>query len=149
MVNDEYVVFLNKSNVVLPGSPTGLALWVYGDGSGHFLNVWVQDTAGQVRQFTFGRVRHVGWQPMIAALDPTAPWPQAHISGPDSSQLVYPLTLDALVFDAVPHNAGPFSGAIYLNDMATVSAAASPLATQLPDSSPANSTPTAQAAGKH
>jgi hypothetical protein len=61
---------------------------------------------------------------MNATLDPAAPWPQGHVSGPDSSQLVYPLSVGALVFDAVPHNAGPFSGAIYLDDLATASVGA-------------------------
>jgi hypothetical protein len=53
VVDNEFVVFLNTSGVALPGNPTALSLWVYGDGSGHYLNVWVKDSAGQVRQFTF------------------------------------------------------------------------------------------------
>jgi hypothetical protein len=124
VVDQEYVVFLSPSGVPLAGQPSALTLWVYGDGSGHFLNTWVKDATGQVRQFTFGRVNHKGWQQMTAALDSSAPWPQGHISGPDSSQLTYPLTLEALVLDAVPHNAGPFTGAIYLDDLATAAGGA-------------------------
>ncbi len=148
VVDSEYVVFLNKSAVGLPGTPAALTLWVYGDGSGHFLNVWLQDSAGQVRQFTFGRVTQHGWQLMTAPVNPAAPWPQGHISGPASAHLDYPLSLYALVFDAVPHNAGPFKGAIYLNDLATSNTATGVSMAEPPASNLLNSTPTATAPGK-
>jgi hypothetical protein len=148
VVDNEYVVFLNRSGVVLPGTPAALTLWVYGDGSGHFLNVWLQDSAGQVRQFTFGRVTQHGWQQMTAPIDPAAPWPQGHISGPASGQLVYPLSLDALVLDAVPHNAGPFKGAIYLDDLATADNATGISMAEPPASAGLDGTPTAKAPGK-
>ena len=102
----------------MPGKPAALTAWVYGDGSGHFLNAWVKDSAGQVRQFSFGRVSHQGWQQMVAPLDTSADWPQGHISGYDSAQLAYPLSLYALVLDAVPHGTAS-SGTIFLDDVAT------------------------------
>jgi len=117
-VDNEFVVFLNTAETAIPGKPAALTAWVYGDGSGHYLNSWVRDSAGQVRQFPFGQVSHQGWKQMTAPLDTSAAWPQGHISGIDDAQLVFPLSLHALVLDAVPHGKAS-SGSIFLDDMAT------------------------------
>ncbi len=113
-VSNAFVVFLN--DVQLPGQPTGLLAWVYGDGSGHFLNTWIGDANGQVRQYTFGRVFHAGWQQMIAWFDDTRPWPNTYISGPDNGKLSYPITFKALVLDAAPHGTAT-KGAIYIDEV--------------------------------
>lgn len=115
-VANNYVVFLKKPPAPIPGQPSALTLWVYGDGSGHFLNAWIQDAQNEVRQFTFGQVLHANeWQAMTLRLDTSAGWPQAHISGPDNGQLDYPLRLFALVLDA--QGAPATSGVIYLDDL--------------------------------
>lgn len=130
-VERNYVVFRRQPPAAIPGQPTALTLWVYGDGENHFLNAWIRDSAGEVRSFTFGRVAHAGaWQAMTAVLDTTAPWPQDHISGSDNGRLDYPISLDAFVLDGVPDGGGPFSGAIYLDDLAT--GAAPPAAPESP-----------------
>ena len=72
------------------GQPTALSAWVYGDGSGHFLNVWLRDSGGQVRQYSFGQIKHEGWQQLTAVLDDAAGWPNVHISGPDTGKLSFP-----------------------------------------------------------
>ncbi len=115
-VDNNYVVFLKKPPAPIPGQPSALTLWVYGDGSGHFLNAWIEDAQDEVRQFTFGQVQHAGsWQPMTLALDTTAGWPQSHISGPDNGTLDYPLRLFGLVLDA--EGSPATSGVIYLDDL--------------------------------
>ncbi len=119
-----YVVFRRVPPAPIPGRPASLKLWVYGDGSGHFLNAWIRDSQSELRSFTFGQVNHTGWQEMTASLDTTAPWPQAHISGPDNGVLDFPISLDSFVFDGVPDGGGPFSGAIYLDDLSTSDVAA-------------------------
>jgi hypothetical protein len=118
-VAENYVVLLHKPRPLpIQGNPCTLKLNVYGDGSGHFLNAWVSDSKGEVRQFSFGRIEHNGsWQPMTALLDTSAPWPQVHISGPDNGRLDFPISLNALVLDAVGD--GPFRGSIYLDDLVT------------------------------
>jgi len=135
-VTKNYVVFTRVPAAAIAGQPAALSLWVYGDGSGHFLNAWVRDKAGEVRQFTFGQVAHTGWQEMIASLDTTASWPQAHISGPDNGRLDFPITLDSVVLDGVPDGGGPFSGAIYVDDLGTSDVAVSQAPTQ-PSAAPA------------
>lgn len=118
-VANNFVVFRARPTIPLPGQPTGLSAWVYGDGSGNYLNAWVQDSAGQVRQYTFGRVAHQGWQQMTAWFDDAAGWPNVHISGYDSGKLAFPASLFGLVLDGVPDGQAS-AGTIYLDDIKTV-----------------------------
>ncbi|MCL4505423.1 MAG: protein kinase [Chloroflexi bacterium] len=113
-VDSAFVVFLNS--VSLSGQPTGLVAWVYGDGSGHFLNTWIADGSGQVRQYSFGRIYHTGWQQMVAWFDDTRPWPNSYISGPNNGKLSYPYTFKAFVLDAAPHGVAT-KGAIYIDEV--------------------------------
>lgn len=115
-VAKNYVVFTAKPALAIPGQATGITAWVYGNGSNHFLNVWVQDAAGEVRAYTFGQIKHQGWQQMTAWLDETRGWPNGHISGADDGRLTYPAHLYAVVLDGVPDGQGS-SGAIYLDDL--------------------------------
>ena len=111
-VQDDFVVFRNGA--ALSAQATGMAAWVYGDGSGHFLNIWVEDSAGEVRQFSFGRIYHNGWRSMVAWFDVTLPWPQTHISGQDKAALQPPYKFYALVLDRV---SGSNTGTIYVDEM--------------------------------
>ncbi|MGE5603123.1 MAG: hypothetical protein ACM30E_08730, partial [Nitrososphaerales archaeon] len=118
-VTDNYVVFSSRPPLSIPGTPTALSIWVFGDGSGHFLNAWVQDSQGEVRAFHFGAIGAAGtWQKLTAPLDTTAPWPQGHISGPDNGKIDYPIKLYALVLDGIPDGAAS-QGTIYLDDIMT------------------------------
>ncbi len=125
-VADNYVVFEARPALSLPGRPTGLTAWVYGDSAGHFLNVWIKDNAGEVRSYTFGQIKHQGWQQLTAWFDDQAPWPVGHISGTDNKTLDYPAALSAIVLDGVPDNQAS-RGVIYLDDVRTTSA---PIPTQ-------------------
>ena len=117
-VRNNYVVFQARPPIALSGRPETLTVWVYGDGSEHYLNAWIQDSAGEVRQFTFGRITHRDtWQQMTLTLDTKAPWPQGPISGRDNGQLDYPISLRALVLDAVPREDVAYKGVIYLDDL--------------------------------
>jgi len=134
-VNNNYVVYVAQPAIALGGQPTGLTAWVYGNGSGHFLNTWVQDTAGEVRQYTFGRIDHQGWEQMTAWFDESRGWPNGSISGGDNGRLNYPVSLYALLVDGVPDGQAS-DGAIYLNDVATTSAAIVAQATAAPSQQP-------------
>ena len=142
-VAKNYVVFTRIPAASITGQPAALKLWVYGDGSGHFLNAWVRDNQGEVRQFTFGKITHTGWQELEAPLDTTAAWPQAHISGTDNGRLDFPISLDSLVLDGVPDGGGPFSDAIYVDDLGTGDVTAPQAAAPAPA---ANTAPAAPAA---
>jgi hypothetical protein len=141
-VKDNFVVFQPRPAVPIAGQPSALYAWVYGDGSGHMLNAWLQDGSGQVRQYTFGPIKHQGWQQMTAPLDDAAGWPNVHISGPDSGKLAFPVALSALVLDGIPDGSAG-KGAINIDDL-TASAQTAPQATS--GSSPAAATPAPAAA---
>lgn len=145
-VPNNYVVFLRQPPLKIPGKPEALNLWVYGDGSGHFLNAWIKDAQGEVRQFTFGKVLHADtWQQMTVTLDTTADWPQGHISGADNGQFDYPIQLHALVLDAVADGVAS-KGVLYLDDLATGAGVATPMSAQpadTPATTPAEPVPPA------
>lgn len=111
---NDYVVFLQENAV--PGEPTALQVWVYGDGSGHYLNAWIRDSAGQTWQVPFGRITHTGWQQMTGYLDPAQAWPWQHISGPKNDTIEYPITFRGFVLDDL-NDAYTGSGEIYLDDL--------------------------------
>jgi hypothetical protein len=132
---NDFVVF--SQSFKLGGRPNQVSAWVYGDGSKHFLNVWLRDAAGETWQFPLGQIKHSGWQQMLALLDPASPWPAGHIDGPSNSSIDYPADLRALVLDDVP-DGYVGSGAIYIDDLSCAEGPA-----PLP---PATSRPSAPAA---
>ena len=110
------LIFTRKPPLPIAGAPDELTIMVFGDGSGHNLNVWVMDSQGEVRQYTFGRIQHAAaWQPMHVRLDSDNPWPDQHVSGPDNGQLDYPIRLYALALYA--SDDGPAQGVIYLDQL--------------------------------
>jgi hypothetical protein len=118
-VTDNYVVFLARPSVPVAGSPTGLTAWVFGDGSGHFLNTWMKDSGGEVRQYTFGEVTHLGWKKMTARFNEKYGWPNGHVSGTDDGKLSFPVSLYALVLDGVPDGTAS-SGTIYVDEISAI-----------------------------
>ena len=89
-----------------PAGPQSLKLWVYGDGSGHFLNVWIRDSQAELRSFTFGQVNIPPGKrcPPLWTLPP--PGRSAHFR-PRQRRLDFPISLDSFVFDGVPDGGGP------------------------------------------
>jgi hypothetical protein len=114
--DNDYVVFLQTRP--LAERPNALSIWVYGDASGHYLNVWIKDDNGQTWQMSFGQIKHTGWQELIARLDPDQAWPVGHVSGPDNGIIDYPISFRAIVLDDAPDS---FSGrgTIYLDDLSS------------------------------
>ncbi|HXV97555.1 MAG TPA: flagellar filament outer layer protein FlaA, partial [Anaerolineae bacterium] len=121
--NNDYVVFLWSQ--ALGGRPNQITAWVNGDGAGHFLNLWVKDSAGETWQFSFGQIKHTGWQQMSALISPNQPWPAGHIDGPSNGAIDYPLSFQALVLD---DGSDDFSGSgtIYIDDLAGAEGALPP-----------------------
>jgi len=52
--SEDYVVFIRSLS--LAGQPNAVGAWVYGDGSGHYLNVWIQDAQNEIWSVHLGRV---------------------------------------------------------------------------------------------
>jgi len=124
--SDDYVVFLGRPALAIPGQPKGVCMQVFGDGSGNFLNMWVQDGAGAKWAFSFGKINHQGWQALSAPFDPNLGWPNGLL--PDSSkaeQPTYPLSLYAFVLDGEPRQL--LTGAIYLDELIATDAPGHPI----------------------
>ena len=139
--DEDYVVFLHS--ISLSGQPNTVGAWVYGDGSGHHLNVWIKDARGEVWAVHLGKVGGSGWRQMVGTLDPNLPWPSGHVSGPDNGSVDYPVSFYALVLDRP--GSGPQSGQIYFDDISVWQAQVDATVTPLPQAtatSAAEETPT-------
>lgn len=133
---DDFVVFVNV--VRLNGAPNTISAWVYGDGSGHLVNAWIQDAQNQVWSIHLGRVGPEGWQQMTGTIDASRPWPSGPVSGPDNGAIDYPIRFYAIVLDRP--GSGPTQGAIYLDDISVSQvegSTAQPEATAAPPGGPA------------
>jgi serine/threonine protein kinase len=138
---DDYVVFVHPMS--LAGQPNTIGAWVYGDGSGHYVNVWVQDAQNEMWSVHLGRVGDARWQQMAGTLAPNLPWPSGHVSGPDNGVVDYPVRFHALVVDRP--GSGPQSGQIYIDDVSvwrSETAPTPPPATAVPATPPGGAVPT-------
>ena len=115
--DNDYVVFMQQN--AIPGRPNALQVWVYGDGSGNYLNAWVRDAEGQTWQVPLGRVQHSGWGQMSGVIQAGQKWPWQHISGPNNQQVDYPLLFRAFVLDDFGNDYRG-EGVIYLDDLAAL-----------------------------
>lgn len=115
-VTDQHFIVLRRpSSVPVPGKPDLMTAQVYGDGSGHYLNVWLQDSDSEIWQFTFGQINHTGWHTLALPLDPNADWPVDVVQRKRNSKVDYPLRLHSLVLDSTSNQST--SGVIYLDDL--------------------------------
>ena len=112
--DNDFVVFQEEH--AISGEPNVLRLWVFGDGSGHYLNAWITDANNQTWQVPFGRVTHTGWKQMEGRINVDQAWPWTHISGPDNGQVDYPIRFRAFVLDD-RSNDYIGQGKIYLDDL--------------------------------
>ncbi|MGC9037988.1 MAG: glycosyl hydrolase, partial [Roseiflexus sp.] len=116
---NEFVVFRRERPAPIPDSAYALGLWVYGDGSGNTLKVWVRDAEGEVLQFTLGAIGPPGWCILEAPIVGVAPeWDR--ISGNGNGRVDFPARLDAIVLDDAPDDLAS-GGTIYLDDLFAVS----------------------------
>jgi eukaryotic-like serine/threonine-protein kinase len=123
---NDYVVFSQFNTI--SGTPNALQVWVYGDGKGHYLNAWIQDSGGQTWQVPFGRVTHTGWRQMTGHINTDQAWPWTHISGPNNEQVDYPIRFRAFVLDDYP-DTFVGQGVIYLDDLTAVTISGTPIPT--------------------
>lgn len=137
--DNDYVVFLQTRP--LAERPNVLSIWVYGDNSGHYLNVWLKDNNDEVWQMTFGQIKHTGWQEMNAWLEPDQAWPAGHVSGPDNGTIDYPISFQALVLDDAPDSYSG-RGTLYLDDLRSQKLAVLPTATPTRGAAQVAATPT-------
>jgi len=93
------------TNLALPGAPTGITLWVYGDRSGVWLRSVYAEASGERGTVTLAR--HVDWQGWRAV---TATLPPG---------LAYPITLVS-VYVVETDAARTPSGVLYLSGLRAI-----------------------------
>lgn len=115
---NDYVVFQPSTQPAIEAGATQFGAWIYGDGSGHALKVWLRDNEGETLQFRLGFIGGSGWQFLSASiLTPVEPYNR--VSGNGNLRLDLPAKVTAMVLDDEPDTYSG-SGAFYIDDMTTV-----------------------------
>ena len=116
---NDYAVFTRERPLLIPSQSYALGMWVYGDGSGHTLKVWLRDAEGEMLQYALGTVGPAGWRLVQAPIGGTVPeWNRITKGG--NGQLDFPAAVYALVLDDAPDRAMG-RGTIYLDDLTAIS----------------------------
>lgn len=117
--DNDYVVFVRGYPLPIPNQTYALGMWVYGDGSGHTLKLWLRDAEGEVLQYALGTVGGAGWRLLQTQISGrVAPWNRVTDDG--NGQLDFPAAVYALVLDDAP-DAATGSGLMYLDDLTAIS----------------------------
>jgi polysaccharide biosynthesis protein PslG len=112
---NDYVAFRPPSPLAV-GRPSTLGLWVYGDNSGHLVQVQLEDQTGEVLQFALGKVGGPEWSWMQASLSGEV-LPGNRLGGGDNNgRLDGEIKVRALVVDDQPNEYGG-SGTIWIDDL--------------------------------
>jgi hypothetical protein len=116
---NDYVVFQRDRPAPIPGAPYALGVWVYGDGSGHRLKIWLRDAEGELLQYTLGTIGPPGWRLLEAPIGvPVAAWNRISQNG--NGRLDFPARVAALVLDD-GDDRFVGDGALVLDDLIAIS----------------------------
>jgi hypothetical protein len=117
--DNDYIVFQCAQRVALPGEPYAIGLWVYGDGSGGSIKVWLRDATDETLQFTLGTVGPPGWRLLQVPVGVRVGQGDRLTAGGDG-RLDFPARLDAIVLDDAP-DGFVGNGTIYVDDLIAIS----------------------------
>jgi len=109
----KFVVFTTSGQPALAPGTSQLGIWVYGDGGGSAIKVWLRGAGGEVLQYRLGYVGGAGWQFLSSAI--TGPVESYNRISGTASTLSFPATLAAIVLDN--SEARVRSGTIFLDDI--------------------------------
>ncbi|HET9221793.1 MAG TPA: flagellar filament outer layer protein FlaA, partial [Roseiflexaceae bacterium] len=117
--DNDYIVFQRAQRVALPGEPYAIGLWVYGDGSGGSIKVWLRDATGETLQFALGTLGPPGWRLLQVPVGVRVGQGDRLTAGGDG-RLDFPARLDAIVLDDAP-DSFVGDGTIYVDDLIAIS----------------------------
>ncbi len=115
---NDYVSFERKVAAPLNGLPYALGLWVYGDGSGHGVQVWIRDAEDEVLQFRLGVVGAPGWQFLSTPIVNTVNGSN-RIAGSGNGRIDPPASLQAVVLDDF-RDTYMGSGRVYIDNLTMI-----------------------------
>lgn len=99
-----------RRNLTLPGKPTSVAVWVYGDHSASPVYIKVTDVTGETFQARVGSLQP-GWQRLVLRFDKASPgW--THSGGDGDGVVDYPVRLTSVF--VYRGGLGHLSGTVYL-----------------------------------
>lgn len=116
---NDYLVYELAQPVPLVGEPYALGVWVYGDGSGHGVKVWLRDAEGELLQFALGNVGAPNWHFISAPIGIEVD-PGNRIESNGNGRVDFPAALVALVLDDVS-DAATGQGTIYFDNLTAIS----------------------------
>jgi hypothetical protein len=111
---NDFLVF-RSGKKPLVGAISRVGVWVYGDGSGHRLKIWLVDASGETFQSEFGPVGGPGWQFMGTSVG-GAYYDWDHWEGNNDGLIDYPLSFQAIALDDDP-DSFMGQGVIYIDDL--------------------------------
>ncbi len=106
-----------KKHAPLVGEPTGIGMWVLGDGSGDILNLRYVDASGQTFQTSAGSIGWKGWKWVTFSLDPRN---GSFWGGSNDGKITYPISLDTTVLVDSPGGRGG-KGEVWITDITMLS----------------------------
>lgn len=115
---NDYVAFECQQSIPLRQDTYALGIWVYGDGSGHGVQMWVRDAEGEVLQFRPGVVGTPGWQflstPIVGPVELGN-----RIAGSGNGRVDFPASFTALVLDDT-HDVYTGTGTVYMDNLTMI-----------------------------
>lgn len=108
-----YIYAPINCRIPLPGRPTALSFYLYGDGSHHTFTYRFVDSTGEVFQGSIGAIDWKGWRKVSLPLTEasTFSW-----GGNGDHKIDYPISLTQLILDKNSNDL-PLYGAVYLDEI--------------------------------
>ncbi len=118
---NDYVAFRPPTPLEI-GQPGAIGLWVYGDNSGHLVQIQLEDQSGELLQFALGKVGGPEWTWMQTSLGGEVQPGNRLGGGNNNGRLDGSVKVRALVIDDQP-NEYVGSGSIWLDDLTALDGA--------------------------
>lgn len=113
--DNDWVAFRPSTPIEL-GTPGAIGLWVWGDNSGHLIQIQLEDQSGEVLQFPLGKIGGADWTWMQVGVSGVADPGNRLGGGNNNGRLDGNARVRALVLDDQP-NGWSGNGTIWLDDL--------------------------------
>ena len=115
---NDYVAFRPVQPLEL-GHPSSVGIWVFGNTSGHLVQIQLEDESGEVLQYPLGIVEGAEWIYMQTPVTGTPSAGNRLGGGDNNGRLDGMVSVRALVVDDLP-NAARVKGTMYVDDLTVI-----------------------------
>jgi hypothetical protein len=117
---NDFVGFNPSEEIAIPGTPSQLGIWVYGNGSGLELWAWLRDAEGEILKYRLGIVGTGDWRFISIPINETLlDW---QVDNDTNRRVDFPATLVGFALEDNP-DTDTGSGTIYIDDLTAMSGA--------------------------